>query len=213
MNTLDRDIESSTASALSTPSKPTPGGLFWSFLSIGAFTFGGGYAMLPLIRKSLVEKSGWLQDEEFIDAIAVAQSAPGPIAVNIAVITGYKLNGLRGTLAAVLGATLPSFVILIIVATFFLGLQDNRFVRAALTGMRPAIVALMASAVYDIGKNTIRSKQAAVLSIVAIVLLLVVGLHPVLVIVAAAIAGLAVNSRRVLEQKNNNNGKGHGDNT
>ena len=142
----------------------------------------------------------------------MAQSAPGPIAVNIAVITGYKLNGLRGTLAAVLGATLPSFVILIIVATFFLGLQDNRFVRAALTGMRPAIVALMASAVYDIGKNTIRSKQAAVLSIVAIVLLLVVRLHPVLVI-AAANAVLRVNSRRVLEQTNNNNGKGHGDNT
>lgn len=173
---------------------PTPGRLFWSFLSIGAFTFGGGYAMLPLIRKSLVEKSRWLKDEEFVDAIAVAQSAPGPIAVNIAVITGYKLSGLKGTLAAVLGAILPSFVILIIVATFFLGIQNNRFVRAALTGMRPAIVALMASAVYDIGKNTIKSGQAAVLSIAALVLLLIVKLHPVLVIIAAAIVGLVVNS-------------------
>ena len=134
--------------------------------------------MLPLIRKSLVEKSRWLKDEEFVDAIAVAQSAPGPIAVNIAVITGYKLSGLKGTLAAVLGAILPSFVILIIVATFFLGIQNNRFVRAALTGMRPAIVALMASAVYDIGKNTIKSGQAAVLSIAALVLLLIVKLHP-----------------------------------
>ena len=137
--------------------KPTPSGLFWSFLSIGAFTFGGGYAMLPLIRKSLVEKSSWLQDDEFVDTIAVAQSAPGPIAVNMAVICGYKLGAIKGALAAVLGATLPSFVILIVVAAFFLGAQDNPFVRAAFTGMRPAIVALMISAVYDIGKSTIKA--------------------------------------------------------
>jgi chromate transporter len=189
------NIESSAATESSYVA-PTPGRLFWSFLSIGAFTFGGGYAMLPLIRKSLVAKSKWLRDEEFVDAIAIAQSSPGPIAVNIAVITGYKLSGLQGTLAAVLGATLPSFFILLIVATFFLGIQENRFVRAALTGMRPAIVALMASAVYDVGKNTIKNWRGALLSIAALVLLIPVQLHPVFVIIAAAITGLVLNSSR-----------------
>ncbi|NLG87279.1 MAG: chromate transporter [Firmicutes bacterium] len=179
---------------------PTPARLFWSFLSIGAFTFGGGYAMLPLIQKSLVEKSKWLKDEEFVDAIAVAQSSPGPIAVNIAVMTGYKLKGLPGALASVLGAVLPSFTILLIIATFFLGVQDNRFVRGALTGMRPAIVALMASAVYDVGKKTIRSRQAAILSIIALLLLTVLQLHPVIVIIIAASAGLALNNHRTADQ-------------
>lgn len=195
-----KNSSGSDTAAVSAPNAPlvvpTPGRLFWAFLSIGAFTFGGGYAMLPLIQKSLVEKSKWLQDEEFVDAIAVAQSSPGPIAVNIAVITGYKLKGLPGALASVLGATLPSFVILLVIATFFLGVQDNRFVRGALTGMRPAIVALMASAVYDVGKKTIRTRQAAVLSLMALLLLTVFKLHPVVVIIAAASAGLALNSRQ-----------------
>ncbi|MGI6129268.1 MAG: chromate transporter [bacterium] len=173
---------------------PTPSRLFWSFLTIGAFTFGGGYAMLPLIQKSLVKKSKWLSDEEFIDAIAVAQSSPGPIAVNIAVITGYKLRGLSGALASVLGATLPSFFILLFIATFFLSVQDNRFIRGALTGMRPAIIALMASAVYDVGKKTIRSRQTAILSLSALVLLTIFNLHPVIVIIAAAGFGLALNT-------------------
>lgn len=195
--TFERSDESCTA--ISSYVVPTPSRLFRSFLSIGAFTFGGGYAMLPLIRKSLVEKSHWLQDEEFVDAIAVAQSSPGPIAVNIAVITGYKLCGLKGALASVLGAVLPSFVILLVIATFFLGVQDNRFVRAALTGMRPAIVALMASAVYDVGKNTIKNGRAAILSMVALVLLLIYELHPVTVIIMAAITGFALNGRRAPE--------------
>ena len=199
-----KNLSSSDAATASVPNTPlvapTPGRLFWAFLSIGAFTFGGGYAMLPLIQKSLVQKSKWLKDEEFVDAIAVAQSSPGPIAVNIATITGYKLKGLSGALSSVLGAILPSFVILLIIATFFLGVQDNRFVRGALTGMRPAIVALMASAVYDVGKKTIRSWQAAALSLIALVLLTVFKLHPVIVIVVAASAGLALNNRRTADR-------------
>ncbi|HHY91929.1 MAG TPA: chromate transporter [Firmicutes bacterium] len=175
------------------PVPPSPLRLFWSFFVIGAFTFGGGYAMLPLIRKSIVEKSRWMEDEEFVDAIAIAQSAPGPIAVNIAVLTGYKLSGLAGAVFAVLGAALPSFITILIIAAIFLGVQHNPYVRAAMAGMRPAIVALMAAAVFDVGRTAIKNRFSTAVALAALVALLGLDVHPVLVIAAAAAVGLLAN--------------------
>ncbi|HKM39428.1 MAG TPA: chromate transporter [bacterium] len=195
MNKVNPDVEYHFKANLAPVSKPTPSGLFLSFLTIGAFTFGGGYAMLPLIQKTIVEKSPWLRQEEFVDVITIAQSSPGPIAVNIAIVTGYKLGGVRGALASVFGAVLPSFVILLIVATFFFGVQDNRFVRGALTGMRPAIVSLMTIAGCNIGRKTVRTKQALVLSLLALFLVIGIKLHPIIVILAGACAGILFNSR------------------
>lgn len=146
--------------------------------------------MLPLIRRSIVERSRWMEDEEFVDAIAVAQSSPGPIAVNIAALTGYKLSGLPGALLSVLGAALPSFITILVVASIFLGVQHNPYVRAAMTGMRPAVVALMAAAVLDVGKTAIKNRFGAILALAALVALIGLDVHPVFVVIAAAATGL-----------------------
>ena len=112
--------------------------IFVSFLKIGMFTFGGGYAMLPLIERELITKRKWIEQKEFLDLLTLAQSVPGPIAVNTAVFVGYKVRGLRGAAAALLGTVTPSFVIILVIAIFFAGIRQNPVVDAAFKGMRPA---------------------------------------------------------------------------
>lgn len=157
--------------------------------------------MIPLIRKAIVERCQWMDDREFIDTIAVAQSAPGPIAVNMAAMTGYKLAGFPGAVASVIAAALPSFISILIVASIFLGVQHNPIVRAAMSGMRPAIVALMAAAVLDVGKTAIASKAALVLAAVAFVGLVAVHMHPIAVIVLAGAAGFLIRPAKTEKQK------------
>ena len=113
--------------------------LFAVFLKIGAFTFGGGYAMIPLIQKEITEKRGWMTDDDVLEIVAIAESTPGPIAVNTAVFVGYKVRGLRGAAAALLGTVTPSFVIILAIAIFFAGIRQNPVVDAAFKGMRPAV--------------------------------------------------------------------------
>lgn len=103
--------------------------IFLSFFKIGAFTFGGGWAMVPLIRKELVDRQEWLEDSEFVDILAIAQSGPGPIAINTSVLCGYKMRGVPGALIATLGSSLPSFLIILIIANFFLKIRDSKTVR------------------------------------------------------------------------------------
>ena len=124
--------------------------IFVSFLKIGMFTFGGGYAMLPLIERELITKRKWIEQKEFLDLLTLAQSVPGPIAVNTSVFVGYKVRGLRGAAAALLGTVTPSFVIILVIAIFFAGIRQNPVVDAAFKGMRPAVVALIASAALTI---------------------------------------------------------------
>jgi chromate transport protein ChrA len=99
--------------------------LFISFLKIGAFTFGGGYAMVPLIEREVIDKRGWVEREDFLDLLTIAQSAPGPIALNTAVFVGYRIKGLKGAFASVAGIVLPSFVIILLVAIFFADIRQN----------------------------------------------------------------------------------------
>lgn len=117
--------------------------IFLSFFKIGLFTFGGGYAMLPLIEQELIVKRKWIERKEFLDLLTLAQSVPGPIAVNTSVFVGYKVRGLRGAAAALLGTVLPSFVIILAIAVFFADIRHNPVVDAAFKGMRPAVVALI----------------------------------------------------------------------
>ena len=124
--------------------------IFVSFLKIGMFTFGGGYAMLPLIERELITKRKWIEQKEFLDLLTLAQSVPGPIAVNTSVFVGYKVRGLRGAAAALLGTVTSSFVIILAIAIFFAGIRQNPVVDAAFKGMRPAVVALIASAALTI---------------------------------------------------------------
>ena len=111
--------------------------IFWSFLKIGAFTFGGGYAMIPLIQHEVITNRRWLAEKDFLDLLTLAQAAPGPIALNTAVFVGYKQRGYVGSLAAVAGVVVPSFTILLLVAMFFADIRNNQWVDAAFRGMPP----------------------------------------------------------------------------
>ncbi len=124
--------------------------LFWSFLQIGLFSFGGGYAALPLIQKQIVELNHWLSPTEFVDVITISQMTPGPIAINSATFVGLRIGGILGAIVATLGCVLPSFVIVLTIAWFFFRHSNLWGLQAVLNGIRPAIVALIASAGFSI---------------------------------------------------------------
>jgi chromate transporter len=127
--------------------------LFWTYLKIGTFTLGGGYAMLPLIQREVVDRQHWIDEQEFLNMIALAQAAPGLIAVNSAIFIGHRLAGWRGVVATVLGAVLPSVVVILLIAVFFTRFKQMPAVEAVFKGLRPAVVALIAAAVVKMLKN------------------------------------------------------------
>jgi chromate transporter len=162
--------------------------LFASFLKIGLCTFGGGYAMIPIIENEVVRRRGWVAEKEFFDLLTLAQSAPGPISLNTSVFVGYKMYGYRGALTALLGVALPSFVILLAIAVFFSQIRENPIVDAAFKGMRPVVVALMFAPVVGLAKGM----RWWAFSIAAAVALAVwhFGFSPIYLLIVAAIAGL-----------------------
>lgn len=123
--------------------------LFFTFFKIGLFTIGGGYAMIPMIQAEVSEK-GWLTMTQLVDFIAIAESTPGPFAVNIATYVGARTLGVGGAALATFGVVLPSFVIILVIARFFMAFQDNQYVKGALNGLRPAVVGLVAAAAFSI---------------------------------------------------------------
>lgn len=127
--------------------------LFRSFFKIGLFTFGGGYAMIPLIQNEVVARRGWVENERFLELLTLAQSAPGPISLNTAVFVGYNLKKWKGALSAILGVIIPSFVIILAIAVYFADFKDNGIVEAAFKGMRPAVVALIVAPVFGLSKG------------------------------------------------------------
>lgn len=129
------------------------GKIFWIFAKIGAFTIGGGIPMIAAIKKELVERQ-WLTDEDFIDIITLAQTAPGLFAVNIAILTGHKLSGTKGSIVATIGSALPPFIIILLVAMFFTSYKDNEYVIKAFKGIRPAVVALIGVPMLDMLRST-----------------------------------------------------------
>ena len=131
--------------------------LFWTYIKIGTFTIGGGYAMLPLIEREVVDKHHWIDGQEFLDMIALAQAAPGLIAVNSAIFIGWKIYGWRGVVATVLGAVLPSFVIILLIAMVFRDIREYPTIEAIFKGIRPAVVALIAAAVIRMSKNIFKN--------------------------------------------------------
>lgn len=164
--------------------------IFLTFFKIGTFTLGGGYAMLPLIQHEVVEKNGWVDNREFIELLALAQTSPGPIAINAAVFVGYKHKGVIGSLTACLGITLPSFLIILIVAMYLIGFRDNHYVASFFKGIRPAVVALIAAPLYALGK-AIRIKRTGILLAALIAAAIAfAGVSPAIMVVAAAMLGL-----------------------
>lgn len=162
--------------------------IFWSFLKIGAFTFGGGYAMIPLIQHEVINNRSWLSKEEFVELLTIAQAAPGPIALNTAVFVGYKYRGYWGAVSAVLGVVVPSFLIILIVAMFFATMRDNRWVDAAFKGMRPAVVALIVAPIVGLAKGL----HWTLIAVAAATALSVwyFGFSPVWLLIAGAIGGI-----------------------
>jgi len=167
--------------------------IFWSFLKIGAFTFGGGYAMIPLIEAEMIQKRGWLTREEFINQLTLAQSIPGPIALNTAVFVGYKTRGVKGALAALVGVVIPSFTIILLIAFYFTDFKDNPTVAAAFKGMRPAVVALIAAPIINMARGMGWWKIGIALGAAAVIWLL--GVSPILFIIIGAAVGIGWSFR------------------
>ena len=163
--------------------------IFVSFLKIGMFTFGGGYAMLPLIERELITKRKWIEQKEFLDLLTLAQSVPGPIAVNTSVFVGYKVRGLRGAAAALLGTVTPSFVIILAIAIFFAGIRQNPVVDAAFKGMRPAVVALIVVPVFSLARGMHWSMFFVIAAAAFAVWYL--GWSPIYILIAAAAIGIS----------------------
>lgn len=126
--------------------------IFWVFAKIGAFTIGGGYAMIPVIQSEILKK-GWLEEKDFPDIIALAQSAPGLLAVNISIFAGYKLRGTKGSIVATAGSIMPSFLIILAIALLFSGYQDNPVIIRIFKGIRPVIVALIAVPMLQMARS------------------------------------------------------------
>ena len=168
--------------------------IFWTFLKIGAFTFGGGYAMIPLIQHEVINHRRWLREGEFIELLTIAQTAPGPIALNTAVFVGYKLRGYRGALAAVLGVVIPSFLIILVVAMFFADMRDNVWVDAAFKGMRPAVVALIVAPIVGLTRGMNMWLMAVAAAIALVVWYF--GLSPVWFLMAGALGGVLWVAKR-----------------
>lgn len=162
--------------------------IFWSFLKIGAFTFGGGYAMIPLIKYEVISRRGWLTEQEFIDLLTIAQTAPGPIALNTAVFVGYKFRRYWGALAAVLGVVIPSFAIILVIAMFFAGIRNNVWVDAAFKGMRPAVVALIVAPIVGLTKGM--HWVGLSIALATAVTVWYFGFSPIWLIIAGAIGGV-----------------------
>lgn len=168
--------------------------ILWSFLKIGAFTFGGGYAMIPLIQHEVINHRRWLREGEFVELLTIAQAAPGPIALNTAVFVGYKLRGYSGALAAVMGVVVPSFVIILAVAMFFADIRDNVWVDAAFRGMRPAVVALIVAPIVGLA----RGLNVWLMAVAAATALVVwyFGISPVWFLFAGAVGGVLWAAKR-----------------
>lgn len=163
--------------------------LFLVFCKIGMFTIGGGYAMIPLIESEIVDKRKWIKQEDFLDLLAIAQSAPGVFAVNISIFIGYKLKGIRGGFATTLGAVLPSFVIILVIAMFFTNFKDNPIVEKIFKGIRPAAVALIAVPTFNMAKTARINRYTFWIPAVSALLIWLLGVSPIWIIIAAGAGG------------------------
>ena len=141
--------------------------LFWSTLYLSAFTFGGGYVIVSLMKKKFVDELGWIDEEEMLDLVAIAQSTPGAIAVNGAIVVGYKLEGIIGVIAAIAGTIIPPFVIISLLSVCYNTFRSNELVSQMLEGMQAGVGAVIASVTYEMGAGVVKEKDGISLLIMA----------------------------------------------
>ena len=163
--------------------------LFKTFVKIGAFTLGGGYAMIPIIEAEVVDRHKWIDKDEFLDLIAIAQSCPGVFAVNISIFIGYKLRGVGGAICTAMGASLPSFLIILLIAMFFHSFMEVPWIAAMFNGIRPAVVALIAVPTFNLAKSAGISLVNCWIPIISALLIWAIGVNPIFIIIAAGIGG------------------------
>ena len=163
--------------------------LFTTFFKVGTFTIGGGYAMIPLIQREVVDRHKWLSEEEMLDVIALAQTMPGILAANIAALVGQRLRGIRGALVAVAGNILMPIVFILLIALFFRQFKDNPTVEAIFMGIRPAVVALIAAPVFTLARKAGVTLKTVWIPLLAALLISLFGISPILVILAALLLG------------------------
>lgn len=163
--------------------------LFLTFAKIGLFTIGGGYAMIPLIKQTVVDEKQWASEEDLMDLIAVAQSCPGVFAINISVFIGYRMRRLPGALMCAIGAALPSFVIILAIAMFFRQFRDNPIVASIFQGIRPAVVALITVPVFKMARTAKINRYNIWIPIVSALAIWALGFSPIYVILIAALGG------------------------
>ncbi len=175
--------------------------LFINFLKIGAFTFGGGYAMLPLIQEQVMAH-GWLTEEELINFIAVSESTPGPFAINISTYVGMETGGLFGAFCATLGVVFPSFAIILIIAKCFEHFQESKIIKGCMAGLKPAVIGLIAAAVVSTGKTVLFPSGMSISSLLSVscmipafifvgmLILTLKKVHPVIIIILSGIIGI-----------------------
>ena len=188
----------STNSSATLTASPSSGArlrkLFFETLYLSAFTFGGGYVIVSLLKKKFVDDLHWISEDEMLDLVAIAQSAPGPIAVNGAIVVGYKLCGISGILLAVLGAVIPPFVILSIISLFYTAFRSNFMIHHLLSGMRCGVSAVIMSVTWDMASGVLADKKWSSLAIMlaAFVANYILGISTIWIILAVIVLGVAV---------------------
>ena len=163
--------------------------MFWTFFCIGGLTFGGGYAMLPILEREIVEKRKWTTSEELLDFYAVSQCTPGIIAVNVATLIGYRQKRYLGAAVCTFGVVAPSLVIIMLIAKFIQTFADNAIVAHAFGGIRVAVCVLILAAVIKLVKNSVKDKLTGTIFVTAFLIMVLFGISPIIIVLFAAIAG------------------------
>ena len=170
--------------------------IFAVFAKIGAFTIGGGYAMIPLIQDEMARR-GWISEDELPDIVAISQSAPGVMAVNISIFAGHKLRGVKGSIAATLGSITPSFLMILLIAMFFTAFKDNPWVERAFKGIRPVVIALIAVPMLSMARKSCTTWWKWVLAVGALVAVAVLNVSPLYILLCVMVIGLSLTYFRM----------------
>lgn len=169
--------------------------LFLSTFSLSAFTFGGGYVIVPLMRKKFVNEYGWIDEQEMLNLIAIAQSSPGAIAINSSLIIGYKLAGVLGAIIALVGTVLPPLIIISIISLFYIAFRDNKIVNGAMNGMQAGVAAIIVDVVFNM-VNDVRKKDKVSIGIMIAVFIATFYVNIMIIILVCGIFGLLYSMYR-----------------
>lgn len=175
--------------------------LFISTLYLSAFTFGGGYVIVTLMKKKFVDECHWIEEDEMLDLVAIAQSLPGAIAVNGAIVVGYKLAGLAGALVAIVGTVIPPFLIISLISVFYNAFRENYIIAQLLEGMQAGVGAVIAAVVFDMGEGVVRGKNAGSIIIMlgAFIAACIFSINVVYIVIVCLLIGVVrtlINERR-----------------